>query len=388
VAKQECLTSDQVQTWSEELPRVVQRLGPRFARSEARERLHTYLQGLLSQVPRKNSWQLAQEVGHPTPYGFQHFLQRADWDPEEVREDLMHYVREHFGDPKGVLIVDETGFLKKGTKSCGVARQYSGTAGRIENSQVGVFLAWAGKHGQALMDRALYVPKEWTEDRKRLREAGVPEEIEFATKPQLALDLLKRALEAGIEAAWVCGDEVYGSDYRLRAFLEEKQQGYVLAVRSNQSVWMGMRQHQVGQIVQTIPAGHWQRLSAGAGTKGQRWYHWARVAVNGPDPDTYARWVLVRRSTKDPTEWSYYLCGGDPETSLVKLVQAAGKRWCIESCFEMAKGEVGLDQYEVRSWTGWHRHVTLAMFAFALLGVIRQRAESKGKSPKKGAGFR
>jgi SRSO17 transposase len=378
------VTAAEVRQWAGELDRVAERLRPRFARSEARQRARTYLQGLLSPVERKNSRQLAEQAGDETPYGVQHLLGRADWDADRVRDDLRAYVWEHVGDPGGVLVVDETGFLKKGTKSAGVQRQYSGTAGRIENCQIGVFLAFAGRRGRAFLDRELYLPREWAEDVPRRREAGVPEAVRFATKPQLARRMLERAFAAGVRAAWVTGDEVYGSDGKFRRWLEERRQPYVLAVRSDQCVCVGFRQARVKALVAEAPAGAWQRLSAGAGAKGPRWYDWAVVQVNSPEPEAFARWLLVRRGVSDPTDLAYYLCGGRPRTSLPALVQAAGSRWAIEECIEAAKGEVGLDHYEVRSWVGWYRHITLALFAHALLTVIRAAAAEKGDGNGRG----
>lgn len=341
-----------VERWADEVEAVAERIGPRFARSEPRERAIGYLRGLLGDTERKNGWQLAEHLGEATPDGVQHLLARANWDADEVRDDLIVYVREHLADPAGVLIVDETGFLKKGTKSCGVARQYSGTAGRIENSQVGVFLAYAGAKGQALIDRALYLPKEWTGDPKRCRAAGVPEDVAFATKIALAKRMIERAVAAGVPARWVAADAVYGSDYSFRIALENRDIGYVLGVRTDFAAWVGFRQVRVRDWFAEVPAGTWQRLSCGAGSKGPRLYDWAIVPINCPEPERFARWVLVRRSVSDPAEVAYFACGGPPATTLAELVRVAGKRWVIEECFELAKGDCGLDEYEVRGWVG------------------------------------
>jgi SRSO17 transposase len=375
-------TSADVRAWAQELERVGQRLGGHFARSEPRQRALDYLKGLLGDAERKNGWQLAEYLGDERPYGVQHLLGRADWDADAVRDDLRTYVLEHLADPQGVLIVDETGFLKKGTKSAGVQRQYSGTAGRIENCQIGVFLALAGRHGRAFLDRELYLPQEWAQDAERREEAGIPADVRFATKPALALRMLERALDAGVRAAWVTGDEVYGSDGKFRQALERRRQPYVLAVRSDQAVCVGFRQVRVKALLAQAPAGAWQRLSAGDGSKGPRWYDWACLRVNGPDRD-FPRWLLARRSLSDPEDLAYYLCAGRPGTAPQDLVQAAGSRWAVEECLEAAKGEVGLDHYEVRSWTGWYRHVTLGLFALAVLAVIRAQAAA-GARPKKG----
>jgi SRSO17 transposase len=380
-------TTDDVQGWAEELDAVGRRMGQHFARSEPRQRAVAYLRGLLGDAERKNGWQLAEYLGDQRPYGVQHLLGRADWDADAVRGDLREYAFAHLRDPLGVLVVDETGFLKKGDKSAGVQRQYSGTAGRIENCQVGVFLAYASPKGRTLIDRELYLPKEWAEDAERRKEARVPLGVTFATKPQLAQRMLQRALDAGATAAWVTADEVYGGDGKLRLWLEGRGQAYVLAVKSDQRVWGGFRQAKVSALAAEVPAGAWHRLSAGDGAKGPRLYDWAVTRVNCPEPEAFQRWLLVRRSTSDPTDLAYYLCGGPPRTALNELVRVAGSRWAVEECFEAAKGEVGLDQYEVRSWVGWYRHVTLALFAQALLTVIRMRAAAEA-GPKKGGGRR
>jgi SRSO17 transposase len=363
-------------------------LGEHFARSEPRQRAVDYLKGLLGDAERKNGWQVAEYLGEDRPYGVQHLLGRADWDADAVRDDLRAYVTEHLGDPRGVLIVDETGFLKKGTKSAGVQRQYSGTAGRIENCQIGVLLAFAGPKGRAFLDRELYLPQEWADDRARRREAKVPESVRFATKPALALRMLERALDGGVEAAWVTADEVYGCDGKLRQALEKRRQPYVLAVRSDQAVCVGFEQLRAREVVAYAPAEAWQRLGVGDGSKGPRVYDWACLRVNCPQPAEFQRWLLVRRRVAAPEELAYYLCGGPPATTVAELAQAAGARWAVEECIEAAKGEVGLDHYEVRSWVGWYRHITLALFAHAVLAVIRSRAAQPARPQKGGRGRR
>jgi SRSO17 transposase len=375
-------TREQVLAWAEEVETVGQRLGRHFARSEPRRRAVGYVRGLLSGTERKNGWQLAEHLGDPTPDGVQHLLARADWDAHAVRDDLIGYVREHLGDGAGVLIVDETGFLKKGTKSCGVARQYSGTAGRIENCQIGVFLGYATTIGRALVDRALYLPKEWANDTDRREEAGVPEEVEFATKIVLARRMIDRAVTAGLPAKWVTADAVYGSDYQFRTTVEGYGLGYVVGVRTDFAVWAGFRQVRVGALLAQVPTDAWHRLSCGDGAKGPRVYDWALSRTNAPEPDAYRRWVLIRRSVSDPSEVAYFACGGPPGTTLDELVRVAGARWAIEDLFELAKGDCGLDEYEVRNWTGWHRHVTLSLLALAVVVVIRSRA---ARPAKKGA---
>jgi SRSO17 transposase len=382
VAKERPNVED-VRHWADELERVGQRLDGHFARSEPRRRARDYLRGLLSDAERKNGWQLAEQAGDERPYGVQHLLGRAGWDADAVRDDLRAYVMDHLAGPHGVLIVDETGFLKKGTKSAGVQRQYSGTAGRIENCQVGVLLAFAGRRGRAFLDRELYLPESWAQDAQRREAAGIPKAVRFATKPALALQMVERALRGGVRAAWVTGDEVYGGDGKFRQALERRRQPYVLAVRSDQSVCISFEQLRVKALVASAPAEAWQRLSAGDGAKGPRVYDWACVRINCPRPEEFQRWLLVRRSVGDAEDLAYYLCGGSPGTAVAELVRAAGARWAIEECIEAAKGEVGLDHYEVRSWAGWYRHITLALFAHALLAVVRARA-AEGRGRKKG----
>jgi SRSO17 transposase len=350
---------------------IERRLAPYFERAEPRQQALTYLRGLLSPAERKNSWQLAEISGAATPYAFQHLLRRALWDPEAVRDELRRYVVQHLGDPEAVLVLDETGVLKKGRHSAGVARQYSGTAGKVENCQIGVFLGYAGQLGQALLDRELYLPQEWTTDRARCRQAGIPDERGFVTKPQLAQHMLARALGAGVPAKWVTGDSVYGDDRRLRLWLEGQPQAYVLAVSGKEYVWLSGQQCRVNTILAALPEDGWTRLSAGDGAKGPRWYDWRWLALAAPVEQQWCRWLLVRRSVSDPTALTAYVVFAPQETTLEAVVRVAGTRWTIESSFEAAKGEVGLDHYEVRSWTGWYRHITLAMWAYALLTVLR-----------------
>jgi SRSO17 transposase len=350
---------------------VARRLAPYFARSESRQRVMAYLRGLLSEAERKNSWQVAEVCGEPTPYGFQYLLSRADWDAEAVRDELRHYVMQHLGDPNGVLVLDETGFLKKGQHSAGVARQYSGTAGKVENCQIGVFLSYTSPLGHALLDRELYLPRAWTEEGERCRQAGIPTDRAFATKPQLARQMLARAFAAGVPAQWVTGDSVYGGDRRLRLWLEGRPQPYVLAVSSKEYVGLGSQQRHVKTLLASLPPEGWTRLSAGDGTKGPRWYDWRWLPLAAPQAAGWGRWLLVRRRLSTPTELTAYVVFAPHTTSLPEVVRVAGSRWTVESGFEEAKGEVGLDHYEVRSWTGWYRHITLAMWALALLTVMR-----------------
>jgi SRSO17 transposase len=377
------MDANEAKGWARGLDGLAGRLAPRFGRVEPRRRLLAYRRGLLAPVERKNGWQLAEAAGDRTPDGMQDFLGRMRWDAEAVRDDLRAYVVEHLGDPGAVLVLDETGFVKKGTKSAGVQRQYSGTAGRIENCQIGVFLGYASRNGRALIDRALYLPEGWAGDPSRRSGAGVPAEIAFATKPKLGLRMLERALDAGVPCAWVAGDSIYGADRALRRRIEGRGGlGYVLAVTSGQRLGLS----RVDAWAAEVPAEGWHRLSAGEGAKGPRLYDWAYLPYRGGAPAGWAKGLLVRRKLDEPDELAFYLTLAPPGTDLATLVRVAGTRWTIEACFEAAKGEVGLDEYEVRSWTGWHRHVTLAMLAHAYLAVVRKVAAGGRGGPRPGRG--
>jgi SRSO17 transposase len=377
------LTVETVREWMLGLTDVERRIGARLTRWDVRGRAGAYLRGLLGPAERKNGWQLAEANGDDTPYGMQHLLGRAVWDADAVRDDLCAYVIEHLGDPHGVVVIDETGFLKKGRHSAGVARQYSGTAGRVENCQIGVFLAYASAWGHVLLDRELYVPKEWTQDRERCTRAGIPQERPFATKPELARRMLERAFQAGVPTTWVTGDSVYGDDRRLRMWLEAQERAYVLAVSGKEYVWLSWQQRQVKTVLATLPADGWARHSAGAGAKGPRWYDWCWLPLAAPMLAAWGRWLLVRRSVSAPTELTAFVVFAPRATTLAEVVQTAGARWTIESSFEAAKGEMGLDHYEVRSWRGWYRHITLAMWAYALLTVVRAGHLQESPLPKK-----
>jgi SRSO17 transposase len=379
-----CVTDEvdvaEVEEWAAGLAELHARISPRFARSEPRERVLGYVRGLLAPLERKNSWTLAEEAGESIPDGMQRLLMSADWDADDVRDDVRDYVVEHLGDPSGVLVVDETGFLKKGTKSAGVARMYSGTAGRVENCQIGVFLGYATPAGRTFLDRELYLPQAWAEDRQRRAEARVGEAVEFATKPELAMTMIARALDAGVPAGWVTGDEVYGQHSKLRMMLEGRGMPYVLAVPVNQRV-IAVVQGKVAELradalAARLPVQAWKKISAGAGAKGPREYHWARAAIR-PLEDTGGYWLLVRRSLTDPDDLAYYLCHGPERTPLRELVRVAGARWAIEETFQTAKGQVGLDQYQVRRYDSWYRHITLAMLAHAFLTVTTAGAGEK-----------
>ena len=372
----------EVQAWAAGLEEVHARIAPRFARSEPRERVLAYVRGLLAPLEKKNSWTLAERAGEAVPDGMQRLLMSADWDADAVRDDVRGYAVEHLGDRAGVLVVDETGFVKKGSKSAGVARQYSGTAGRIENCQIGVFLGYATGAGRTFLDRELYLPRAWTDDRERCREAGIGEDVGFATKPELAMRMITRALDAGVPAGWVTGDEVYGQHAKLRMMLEERQMPYVLAVAVNQRVIATVdgriAQLRGDELAAMLPGQAWKKLSAGDGAKGPRVYHWARAAIR-PLEDSASYWLLVRRSLTDPTDLAYYLCYGPEHTPLRELVRVAGARWAIEESFQTAKGQVGLDQYQVRRYDSWYRHITLAMLAHAFLTVTTAHASQTGE---------
>jgi len=379
---------ESVREWAAELEQMHRRIARRFVRPEPRKRALSYLKGLTGTVERKNGWQLAEAAGEATPDGIQRLLNTAEWDAEVVRDDLREYVVEHLGDDEGgVLIVDETGFLKKGTKSVGVKRQYTGTAGKTENCQVGVFLCYASENGAAFIDRALYLPKEWVKDKERRAEAGIPEEVEFVTKPAMAREMLKRAFDAGVCPGWVSGDTIYGSDRRLRMFLEERGVPFVLGVKSDESLWTleerGPGQLRADRIAEGVKPEDWRRLSAGAGSKGERLYEWALLELfrlQLSEEERYGgHWLLVRRNVEDPKELAYYVVFAPiREHQLEELVRVAGTRWRIESCFEEAKDGFGLAEYEVRKWDGWHRHVTLSLLAHAFVSVMRSKEAQKG----------
>lgn len=361
--------------WRAELDQLLTRFGRLFVRSEPRDQAGRYLEGLLGPVERKNGWQLAEHLGDARPWRTQRVLSHALWDEDAARDLCRDYAVERLGAAGAVLVVDETGFLKKGRHSAGVARQYSGTAGKVENSQVGVFLAYASRRGHALIDRRLYLPQAWAGDLERRRAAKIPEAVPFRTKPEIARAMLGRALDAGVPCEWVLGDEVYGADRQLRVMLEGRGQPYLLAIRSNDQLWSELDgrvgQHAPAALARALPPQAWRRLSAGAGAKGERLFDWARVRLVRPQGPPWAHWLLVRRSIADPADLAYFVVFGPAAARLVDLARVAGRRWLVEECFEAAKQEVGLADYEVRSWHGWHRHVTLAMLALAVLAALR-----------------
>ncbi len=358
---------------TEAVQQVVDLVQRHVRRPEAARHAADYVRGLLADVGRKNGWQLAEHAGYAHPCGMQRVLARYAWDADAVRDDLRTYVTHELSDPTGILVIDETGFPKQGTHSVGVARQYCGTLGKIANCQIGVFLSYAGPQGHAAIDRALYLPQAWLADPARGHLAGIPADTPFRTKPQLALAMLEDALDAGVSAAWVVADEVYGSDGALRCALEARDQAYVLAVRGNQSLTTGPPYGPPTPITirEVLAAGPptWRRLSCGEGAQGPRMYDWAFVPLR---PALRADWLhslLIRRHPLRPTETAWYLVYAPVDTPLAEIVRAAGTRWTIEEVFKLAKGQVGLDHYEVRSWQGWHRHMTLALLALAALAT-------------------
>jgi SRSO17 transposase len=372
--------SSEVVGWRAELEGLLARFGRLFVRAEPREQAGRCLEGLLGPVERKNGWQLAEAIGDARPWRTQRVLSHVLWDEAAARDLCREHAVERLGAGDAVLVVDETGFLKKGRHSAGVARQYSGTAGKVENCQVGVFLAYASRRGHALIDRRLYLPEAWAGDMERRRAAKVPGDVPFLTKPEIARAMIARALDAGVPCDWVLGDEVYGADRRLRTMLEERGKPYLLTIRSNDRLGSELEgrvgQHEPAVLARALPSRAWRRLSAGAGTKGERLFDWARVRLVRPrdgDGDAPPRehWLLVRRSIADPADLAYFVVFAPPGLRLVDLARVAGRRWLVEECFEAAKQEVGLADYEVRSWRGWHRHVTLAMLALALLAGLR-----------------
>jgi SRSO17 transposase len=374
------VTDDDLAAWAAGLDDVFALAAGRFFRVEPRRRARAYVRGLLAPLASKNGWTLAEAAGEATPDGMQRLLNAAAWDADGVRDDVRGYVTGHLGSPDGVLVVDETGFIKKGTRSAGVQRQYSGTAGRVENCQLGVFCAYATSKGRALIDRELYLPKSWASDRVRCREAAVPGDVEFATKTDLARVMLGRALDAGVPASWVTADEAYGKDSKFRAWLETRRIGYVVAVPCNQAVPAAAGTSRADVLAGHAPGQAWKRRSCGDGAKGPRTYDWAVASLPCHDtaPPGWSRWLLIRRSlarnARGELELAYYLCAAPAATPDEELIRVAGARWAIEECFQAAKNETGLDHYQVRRYDAWYRHVTLAMLAHAYLSVTAATA--------------
>jgi SRSO17 transposase len=371
--------------WSEALDELHQRVAHRFARSEARERVKRYLLGLLGRVERKNGWQIAEAMGERDPQGVQRLMNSARWDAEEVRDDLREYVVEHLRDEEtGVLIVDETGFLKKGEKSVGVARQYTGTAGDTVNCQVGVFLAYSSEKGAAFLDRALYLPRAWTGDPVRRAEAGVPAGLIFRNKIKLAEEMLERVFEADVPARWVLADSFYGRSHAFRVWLEERGRPYAVMVPKTNAVPLGGRKKKIEKLVERLGEGAFSEVRPAQDASGRRPWEWACLDLAPDSEKEMRRWLLVRRSTDDPEDLGFYQAYGPEGTQIEELVRVCQERWTVEECFAEAKGEVGLDHYEVRKWEAWYRHITLCLLAHAYLAVTRRAAVEEQGSPKKG----
>jgi SRSO17 transposase len=370
-------TSADVCRWVQTLSCLHARIAQRFARPEPRRRALAYLQGILSETARKNGWQLAEHAGEARPDGMQRLLSQAVWDTDGVRDDLRAYVLEQLGTESAVLVIDETGFPKRGNKSAGVAMQYCGSSGQVENCQVGVFLSYVTARGHSLIDRDLYLPADWLADPQRCRQAHIPEGVRFQTKPELARSMVERLLQASVPIEWVVADCVYGSNLDLRTFLQTRELAYVLAVPTSEPVEFlaatGRRREEAA-LVETFLTDPpiWQRLSMSQGTKGPRLFDWTAIPMLHRFQDDGRHFLLIRRDIADPHEKRYYFVFAPLGTSLAEMVQAIGARWHIEEDFENGK-DMGLDHYEVRSFLGWYRHVTLVLLAAAyLVGICAQ----------------
>lgn len=361
--------------WQEAFEVLMSRIAGRFARVEPRRRVRDLVMGLLSDLPRKNCWSIAEWAGEASPDGMQHLLGRAVWDADRVRE----YVLEHLRDDDAVLVVDETGDVKKGTHTVGVQRQYTGTAGRVENAQVAVYLVYAGVRGHAAVDRELYIPRSWMCDPDRCRAAGLDEDTVFATKPELAACMIGRFLDTGHRVGWVTGDEVYGGNPKLRSALEEHRVGYVLAVACSAEVTTGAGKFRADALAAKVPKRAWQKLSAGAGAKGHRYYDWAVIDLAEERPGSHR--LLIRRN-RTTGELAYYRCFSPAPVPLATLVRVAGSRWRVEETFQAGKGLAGLDEHQLRRFTSWSRWVTLAMLAHAFLAVVRADEHSQHPAPE------
>jgi SRSO17 transposase len=383
--------------WAAELGAVKAQLQPLFGHASVAASAAAFLDGLLGPERRKTGWMRAEAAGDPGPWRQQAVLGRSRWEADALRDLVRDYALEALAAPDAVLVLDETGFLKQGTSSCGVQRQYTGSAGKITNCQIGVFAAYVSDRGHAFIDRRLYLPKDWTDDPARLAAAHVPAAVRFATKPRLAVGMIERALEAGVPFAWTAADSVYGVG-EVEKLLRRAGKGYVLGVTGTHPFCSWGKAPVAGtaeEIAQALPASAWMRLSAGDGTKGPRRYDWAYLEladleaeeVGCPEPGTWTRGLLIRRSLSDAS-LAYFTTWCPGGTALAVLVGVEGRRWAIEDAFETAKTELGLDHNETRSWHGWHRHVSLVMLAFALLVVIRHRANATPPPPKSPPGER
>jgi SRSO17 transposase len=381
-----------LELWASSLRDVKARIRPLFTQERVAASAGAFLDGLLSNERRKTGWCRAEAAGDPGPWRQQAILGRGRWEADELRDTVREYALATLADDDGVMVIDETGFLKQGKGSCGVSRQYTGSAGKITNCQIGVFAAYVSRHGHAFIDRALYLPKGWTDDAARMKAAHVPEEVAFATKPALAVAMIERAIAAGVPFAFVAADSVYGVG-NVEMALRRAGKGYVLGVACNHSVTSWGKAKPVAGTAESagqgLAASDWKRLSAGDGTKGPRYCDWAYVELADLDASTYGkgrtglwtRGLLIRRSLADAS-LAYFATWCPAGTSIEKLVRVEGCRWAIEDSFETAKNELGLDHNETRSWHGWHRHVSLVMLAFAMMAAIRHRANQVQANPK------
>ena len=367
--------------WSERFNEMFAQVAGEFENAGSRKRARAYVLGLLSHTERKNGWTLAEFAGDMSPDGMQRLLNFYSWDADAVRDAVRRYVVTNLGDPAGVLVADETGFLKKGRMSAGVARQYTGTAGRIENAQVGVFLAYAASDGsRALIDRELYLPEKWTADRPRCRAAGIGDDVAFAAKPKLAQDMLERAVTAGVPFAWLAADEVYGQNPGLRDWLEDREIGYVMAVPCSELMITAAGRKRADELAALVPREAWQQLSCADGSKGPRLYDWALIDTASRDHRLLARRSL-HLNEKGDKELAYFMCYAPRGAALAELVAVAGARWAVEDCFAEAKNETGLDHYQVRLYHAWYRHITLSMLAHAFLAVTSRAARPAPPPP-------
>jgi SRSO17 transposase len=376
-----------LELWASSLRDVKARMRPLFIQERVAASAGAFLDGLVGNEQRKTGWMRAEAAGDPGPWRQQAILGRSRWDADDLRDIVRGYALETLADADAVLVIDETGFLKQGKASCGVARQYTGSAGKITNCQIGVFAAYVSRHGHALIDRALYLPKAWTDHPARLKAAHVPDKTAFATKPALAAAMIDRAIAADVPFGWVAADNVYGVGDVERT-LRRAGKGYVLGVASNHGVSSWGKAKPVAGTVESVAQGlapsEWKRLSAGEGTQGPRLYDWAYVELADLDAGEYdvsrsglwTRGLLIRRTISDQN-LAFFSTWAPAETSIEKLVRVEGGRWAIEDSFETAKNELGLDHNETRSWHGWHRHVSLVMLAFTMMATIRCRANKQ-----------
>jgi SRSO17 transposase len=375
------VTAEQVTGWDDDFREFFLGWSHCVSRADIRWRAFKYLRGLLAPIERRNGWTLAEQAGDATPDGMQGLLCSPCFDRDAVRDEVRSALVSAIGDPAGVLIADETGFIKKGRSSAAVQRQYTGTTGKVDNCQIGVFLAYHTAKGRALIDRELYLPKSWTDDRDRCAKAHVPDEVQFATKPAQAQSMLERAVAAKVPFAWFTGDEAYGQHRELRHWCEQQDLHYVLATRKDHEVPAGLHTStRVDQLVAKIRPGAWRRMSCGDGAHGPRVYDWVSVPVRAPFPHGRRGWVLARR-TISTGELAYYVCFGPRGTRLRTLVRTAGARWAVEESFQIAKNEAGLDQYQVRRYDAWYAHITLSLAAAAFLTITRAAEAAKGAPP-------